>query len=112
MRMATSLTGAVAAALGATACCTLPLLLVAAGVGGAWLSTLESIQPARPAFVLIAAAFLFLADRRLEKSEQAACAGGVCPTPEVRARQRRWLRIITALVFFLLLSPALVRWVL
>lgn len=110
MRWSASLIGAIVAALGATACCTLPLLLVTAGVGGAWLGALESIKPARPAFVMIAAAFLFLADRQLEKSEQAACEGCTCPTPEVRARQRRWLRIVIAVVFLLLLLPALVRW--
>jgi mercuric ion transport protein len=112
MKFSASLAGAVAAALGATACCTLPLLLVAAGVGGAWVSTLESIQPARPAFVLVAALLLYLADRRLEKNEVLACEGGTCPTPDVRRRQRRWLRIVIAVTFFLLLSPALVRWVL
>ncbi len=112
MKVVHQLVGAVVAALGATACCTLPLLLVAAGAGGAWVSTLESIQPARPVFVLIAALFLYLADRRLEKNEALACEGGTCPTPDVRRRQRRWLRIVTAIILLLLLSPALLRWVL
>lgn len=48
----------VVAALGAatlaSACCTIPLMLVALGVGGAWIGTLTALEPFRPLFIVLA----------------------------------------------------------
>lgn len=49
-----SLWTAVAAALGASACCTIPLALVSVGVSGAWISGLTVLAPYRWIFVTIA----------------------------------------------------------
>ncbi|MBT8398975.1 MAG: mercury transporter MerT, partial [Rhodothermia bacterium] len=49
-----SVLGAVSAALAATACCTVPLLLVSAGVGGAWMSGLTAMVEYRPLFIALA----------------------------------------------------------
>ncbi len=46
--------GAVGAALAASACCTIPLLLVSLGAGGAWIGTFTAVEPYRPLFIGIA----------------------------------------------------------
>ena len=45
------LTGALGAATAASACCTIPLVLVSVGVGGAWVSNLVALEPLRPYFI-------------------------------------------------------------
>ena len=54
-----SLLAGVLAAIGASVCCVGPLVLLALGVGGAWVSNLTALEPARPLF--IAATFICLA---------------------------------------------------
>ena len=38
-------------ALGASACCVIPLILLTLGVGGSWLSSLSLLEPYRPLFI-------------------------------------------------------------
>lgn len=45
------LSGAIGAATAASACCTIPLALVSAGIGGAWVSNLVALEPFRPLFM-------------------------------------------------------------
>ena len=59
--------GAVGAAIAASACCTIPLLLVSAGFGGAWVSTLTAFEPWRPVFILSAVALFTAAFYRRSK---------------------------------------------
>ena len=40
------------AAIGASICCVGPLLLLSLGIGGAWVSTLTSMESVRPFFYL------------------------------------------------------------
>ena len=49
-----SLGTALVAALGASACCTIPLALVGFGVGGAWIGSLTALAPYRWVFVGLA----------------------------------------------------------
>lgn len=48
----------IAAAIGASACCILPLVLFALGISGAWIGNLVALEPYKPYFV--AASILFL----------------------------------------------------
>ena len=48
----------IAAAVGASACCILPLALFTLGISGAWIGNLVALEPYKPYF--IAAAILFL----------------------------------------------------
>jgi mercuric ion transport protein len=48
----------IAAAVGASACCILPLVLFALGISGAWIGNLVALEPYKPYF--IAAALMFL----------------------------------------------------
>lgn len=39
------------AAVGASVCCVAPLVLLALGIGGAWISNLTALEPLRPVFI-------------------------------------------------------------
>jgi len=51
---AAPLTAGVLSAIGASACCAGPLVLVALGLGGAWVSGLRALEPFYPVFVALA----------------------------------------------------------
>lgn len=46
--------GGLGAALGATACCILPLVLFALGISGAWIGTLTDLNKYQPIFITVA----------------------------------------------------------
>lgn len=83
-----SIAGALTAALASTACCTIPLILVALGVGGGALSTLRSFGPYRPIFMIVAVGALFYAWRRMETAAKRSCEDGVCADPRTLRRNR------------------------
>lgn len=60
--------GALGAAVAASACCTVPLLLVSMGVGGAWVSTLTALESYRPLFIALALGLLGLAFYRSQRA--------------------------------------------
>tara|TARA_R110002049_G_scaffold259498_1_gene435335 strand:+ start:2326 stop:2652 length:327 start_codon:yes stop_codon:yes gene_type:complete len=47
-------------ALLASSCCILPLALVLAGVSGAWIGSLTTLEPYKPLFIAVTAVFLVL----------------------------------------------------
>jgi mercuric ion transport protein len=98
-----------AAALGASACCAGPLLLVVLGVGGAWGSRLTALRPFQPLFVAVSIAFFAVAFRRLYVRSETCTAGEACAAPSVRHRQRVifWavVSIALALMSFPLYAP-------
>ena len=59
-----SLVGALAA-ITASLCCVVPLVLLTLGVGGAWVASLSVFEPLRPIFIAIALVMLILAWRKL-----------------------------------------------
>ncbi len=98
-----------AAAIGASACCAGPLLLVVLGVGGAWASNLVALEPLQPVFMAVALVFFGLAFRRLYRVPAACAPGETCAVPAIRHRQRLvfWvvLAIAAALMAFPLYAP-------
>lgn len=48
-----SLIAGVLAAIGASVCCVGPLVLLALGIGGTWVSKLTAMEPYRPVFICI-----------------------------------------------------------
>jgi mercuric ion transport protein len=104
-----SLVGGLFAALGATACCFGPLLLVTLGLGGAWVSSLRMLEPYQPLFLLLTLACIGFAFHRLYLKPRQCDAGKVCAVPAVLKRQRIifWLVvvIIAALFSFPLYAP-------
>lgn len=69
-----SLAGAVGAAIAASACCTISLLLVSLGIGGAWVSSLTALEPYRPFFIALALGFLgYAAYRSYRVAQEPKC---------------------------------------
>ncbi len=91
-----SLLAGAAAAIGASACCAGPLLLVVLGVGGAWSSRLLALEPYQPYFVAMALAFFGFAFYRLYRAQDACASGEACAVPAVRRRQRVIFWVVAA----------------
>ena len=100
------LAGAVAAAVGASVCCLGPLLLLALGVGGAWIGNLTAMEKYRPIWTAATLVFLGLAFARVyRKPKGDACASGSTCPPNAGRRNKVLLWIVTALVLALLALP-------
>jgi len=100
------LIGAVAAAVAASACCVLPLLLAVVGVGGAWVGSLTALEPYRPVFVALSVAALgFAVYREYRTSPGPECDCEVT----VRDQTRRILLGFAVLaVLGLIVSPTII----
>ena len=101
------LAAALGAAVAASACCTIPLLFVALGAGGAWIGTITALEPFRPFFITVAiGALAFAGYREWRVSREPNCDCEV----EVPIPLRRSLLILGALlVLGLALSPSLIQ---
>jgi len=80
--------GAILAAIGASACCVGPLLLLSLGFGGAWMSTLTSMEGIRPFFFALTLLFIWMGFMKLYLSEDDCQEGAVCVNPKVQRNQR------------------------
>jgi mercuric ion transport protein len=101
-----SLAGAVAAAVGASVCCLGPLLLLALGVGGAWIGNLTAMEKYRPIWMAATLVFLGLAFARVyRKPKGDACASKSSCPPNAGRRNKVLLWIVTALVLGVLALP-------
>lgn len=85
------------AALLASACCLGPLVLVLAGVSGAWIGNLAAFQPYQPLFIAASVIALFYAWRQIWRP--AHCSSGqACAMPRIK----RGYKILFGLVVLLL----------
>lgn len=98
----------VLAAIGASVCCVAPLVLLALGISGAWISNLTALEPYRPVFIGLTLVFLGLAYRRLYLVPQTCTPGADCADPRVLRRQRFLFWIVTVLLLGLVAVPWLV----
>lgn len=103
------LTGA-AAAIGASLCCVVPLVLVSLGISGAWLASLTALEPYRPLFATAALVSLAIAAWRLYGPASRCEEGRICAEPRVLLRRRRLLWIAIAAIAPLLLFPYYITW--
>ncbi len=93
------------AAIGASSCCVVPLLLFALGVSGAWISNLTALAPYQPVFVSVAIAFLALGFGRVYRRPKTDCVeGSYCarPVPSRIAKVSLWVAaglVIVAVAF-------------
>lgn len=98
-------------ALGASACCVLPLALVSVGVGGAWLAQLRELERFYYLFAAIALAAFGYAFYRLYLRPVSCAPDMTCASPPVRRRQRIafWTTLVLAkaLVLFPFYGPLL-----
>ena len=97
-------TGGLAAIL-ASACCLVPLLLVSLGLGGAWIGNLTLLAPLRPVFLGVALVAMVLAYRRIYRSEAECEPGEVCALPETRRAYKVLFWIVAALILIALGFP-------
>ena len=80
IKVKSSMVAAALAAVGASACCAGPLILLSLGIGGAWIGNLTALEPYRPIFVALVAVFMVMAWRRLYR-EPTCAPGDVCAIP-------------------------------
>ncbi len=71
-----------AAAIGASSCCVLPLMLFALGASGAWIGNVTVLAPYQPYFVVAAVALLGVGFFRVYRRPRITCAEGeTCARP-------------------------------
>ena len=100
-----SLVAGILAAIGASVCCVGPLVLLALGIGGAWIGNLTAFEPYRPLFVGMTLVFLGLAFRKLYLVAPACAPDTLCARPETAKRQRLVFWAVAALLLGLLAVP-------
>jgi len=96
--------GGLAAVL-ASACCLGPLVLIAVGLGGAWIGSLTKLEPYRPIFLSVAVVALFLAWRRIYRSPAACNSGDVCALPQTKRLYKFLFWVVSSLVLIALSFP-------
>lgn len=92
------------AGVGASLCC-LPILLLLAGMGGAWMGSLTAMEPYRPYLMGLTVVFLGLAFWKLYVVPRRCADGEACATPKTLRRQRALLWSTTILVGLLVGIP-------
>ena len=102
-----ALTAGGIAALLTGACCVAPLVLVSAGLGGAWLASLQLFEPYRPVFIALALAALGFAGWRIYRPAAACAPGEVCAVARIRRGYKIGFWIVAALLIAMLAFPYL-----
>lgn len=98
------------AAIGASVCCVVPLVLVVLGISGAWIANLTALDAWRPWFSGATVMCLAYAFWALYGPTSACRTAGACVEPKVVRRRRRWLWLATVLIAVLLSFPYYVVW--
>src|ERR1700738_1352513 len=93
------------AAIGASACCVGPLLLLALGVSGAWISSLTALEPYRPIFIGLTLLFLAGGFDSPYLARRVGSPGSACADSRTLKRQRLAFGIVTILVLGLVAVP-------
>ena len=104
------LLGAAIAAIGASVCCVVPLVLVLMGISGAWIVNLTALDAWRPWFSAATLVCLAWAFWMLYGPTSRCRIDGICVEPTQLRRRRRWLWFATALIALLLLFPYYIGW--
>jgi mercuric ion transport protein len=99
--------GGLIAAILASSCCVLPVVLVTIGVSGAWIGNLTALEPYNPIFAAIAIAAIGLGFWQVYVRTPRACAAGdECSTPRSQALTKVALWVASALTLVTLTT----RW--
>jgi mercuric ion transport protein len=102
--------GAALAAIGASICCVVPLVLVLLGISGAWIANLTALDRWRPWFTAATVLCLALAFWQLYGPASRCRTDGSCVEPRTLARRRRALWSATAVIALLVLFPYYIVW--
>jgi len=92
--------GGILGALGASACCVVPLILFSLGISGAWISNLTALAPYKPIFITITFGFLgygyWLVYRKpAECADGSACAR---PLPNKLVKTALWSSTVLVMI--------------
>ena len=101
--------GSLAAALGASLCCILPVVVAVAGVGSAALGA--KLEPFRPYFVVVTAGLLGFAFYRAYRPQECE-PDQACAVPQNRRRQRILLWLVATMALVLMTFPYYAAWIL
>ncbi len=93
------------AAIGASLCCIGPLLLLALGIGGSWISYLTALEPYRPIFIGITLVFLFLAFRKLYLVPRQCAPNAICANPSTIRNQKIIFWIVSIILVAVITFP-------
>ena len=104
--------GGLFGALAASSCCILPLLLVSAGAGGAWIGNLTALAPYQPLIAVITLILIGSGFWLVYRTPRPACAeGGACPgaAPQRLVKAGLWTAtvILAAALAFPYAAPVL-----
>jgi mercuric ion transport protein len=86
------------AAIVASVCCVVPLLLVSVGLGGAWLANVQILAPYRWVFLSVAGVALLFAYRRIYRPVAECAPGEACALPQARRTYKIVFWLVAALV--------------
>ena len=92
-------------AIGATACCAGPLLVVTLGFGGAWAAGMKQLEPLQPVFAALTFGFMAFAFHRLYIRPRNCAPGETCESPHVLRRQRVAFWIVAAAILVMAAFP-------
>ena len=93
------------AAILASTCCLGPLLLIALGLGGAWIGNLSKLEPYRPIFIGVALIAMFFGWRRIYRPATQCKPGDVCALPQTKHLYKVLFWIVAGLVLIALSFP-------
>lgn len=105
MKTQASLAAGVLAAVGATACCFGPLLIVTLGFGSSWAARMRGLEPLQPVFAALTLGFMGFAFHRLYVRPKKCAPGEVCELPQVLRRQRIAFWIVAAAIVIMATFP-------
>lgn len=105
MKTPATLAAGVLSAIGATACCFGPLLLVTLGFGGAWAGRLRALEAFQPVFMALTLAFMGFAFHRLYVRPRKCAPGEACELPEVLRNQRIAFWIVACVIVVMVAFP-------
>lgn len=96
------------AAIGASSCCVVPLVLFSLGVSGAWIGNLTALEPYKPIFILIAFGLLGYGYWQVWRPKPACDADEACARPLPNYLVLTGLVLATVLVLVSLFWPWIV----
>jgi len=101
------LAGIVASGIAGSLCCLGSLVLVGAGISGAWISNLTLLEPYKWIFILATLGFMAYAWNKIYRAPLAAdCEPGtLCALPQTNRRYRALFWIASVLVALMLIAP-------
>ncbi len=103
------LTGGLAA-LFASACCLVPLVLIMVGISGAWISHLTALAPYQPFFIGVSLVALFFAARRILRPAVACESGQICSIPGIGRAYKVFFGVVVLLLVAAMGFPLIAHW--